>query len=171
MLVLAAGLVAVSVHAAAGSGQPACASLRLRTGPGWPEKTGQHSATFVVTNTSAERCAFDGYPRIELLDRRSRVLRFTYRRGGDQMITSQPPRRVIAQPSGRVYFAVNKYRCDVRSTALASAIKVQLPGSATWRRLALPAYPVLDFCGSAAPSGVVSISPFVASLPDAAAGP
>lgn len=171
MIVLALGVAAVTVHAAAGSGRSGCSWLRLRTGPGWSEKTGQHSATFVVTNASARSCVIRGYPRIALLDRRGRVLDFTYHRGGDQMITARRPRRVAVKAGGRVYFAINKYRCDVRYTALATAISVQLPGSASALRLNAPAAPVLDFCGSAAPSGLVSVSPVVAALPDAAARP
>jgi hypothetical protein len=174
MLLLAVGVAAsaaVGLHAAAGSARVACEPLRLGSGPGWSEKTGQHSATFVVTNASGRRCTFDGYPRVVLLDRGGRVLHFTFHRGGDQMITARLPRPVVVKPGGRVYFAINKYRCDVRSKALATAIKVQLPGSPTWLRLALPAYPLLDFCGSAAPSGLVTISPVVAALQDAAARP
>ena len=174
MLALLAGFAAwggIGLHSAIGSGGTACSPLRLGAGSGWSEKTGQHSATFVVTNASARSCTFRGYPRIVLLDRRGRVLRFTYHRGGDQMITARPPLRVVVKPAGRVYFAINKYRCDVRYTALATAIRVQLPGSSTWLRLDAPAAPVLDFCGPAAPSGIVSISPVVATLPDAAAAP
>ena len=174
MLTLLAGFAAcggIGLHSAIGSGGTACSPLRLGAGSGWSEKTGQHSTTFVVRNASRRRCTFDGYPRVVLLDRHGRVLHFTYHHGGDQMITARPPHRVVVEPGGRVYFAINKYRCDVRYTALATAIRVQLPGSSTWLRLDAPAAPVLDFCGPSAPSGIVSISPVVASLPGAAAGP
>jgi hypothetical protein len=170
MLAVAVGVAAVSVHAAAGSSRSECSPLQLRAAPGWSEKTGQHSATFVVTNGSGARCTFDGYPRVVLLDAHGRVLHFRYHRGGDQMITSRPPRRVVVTRGGHVYFAVNKYRCDVRATARAAAIRAGLPGSSTWHRLALPAHSALDFCGAAAPSGIVSVSPVVSSLRDAAAG-
>jgi uncharacterized protein DUF4232 len=174
VLVLVAGVAAsavVGLHGAIGSGTTACAPLRLGPGSAWSEKTGQHSASFVVTNASAARCTFTGYPRIELLGRRGRALRFTYHDGGDQMITARPPRRIVARPGGRVYFAINKYRCDLRSQALARVIRVQLPGSTAWLRLGLPSWIGLEFCGSGPPSGIVSVSPIVRFPRDAAAGP
>jgi hypothetical protein len=159
----------VGVQAAQPKRVVGCSPLRLSRGFGWSEPTGQASATFVVTNTSGRSCAFDGYPTIVLVDGSGRALRFTYHDGGDQMITSNRPRRVVVRRGGRLFFAINKYRCDFHETAVARAIRVQLPGSSTWLRIRLQRYPVMGYCGGGAPSGIVSVSPLVASLHAAAA--
>jgi hypothetical protein len=168
-----AGSIAVAVAAkavaqtAAASG---CAPLSLSSGPLWSEQTGQHTATFVLTNRSHHTCAFDGYPRVQLLDSHHRLLRFRYSHAGDQMITRTRPRRVVVRAGGRVFFALNKYRCDIEATAIARFIGVRLPGQASWLSVRLPAYPLLDYCLEK-PSLVVTVSPLVRSLGAASATP
>ena len=75
------------VGAAQGAHQSTCA-WRLSNGPLWSEKTGQHTATFVVRNRSSANCVLRGYPHVELLDGRGHVLLFTYAYRGDQMISA-----------------------------------------------------------------------------------
>jgi hypothetical protein len=145
-----------------------CAQTRIAQGSLWSEKTGQHTATFVVTNLSDQACALDGYPRVQLLDAQGRLLRFRYHRGGDQMIAADPPHRVVLPPAGRAFFAVNKYRCDLRATATARTILVRLPGAAAWLRLRLRSYPRLDYC-SERPSLTVTVSPVRVTLAAVAA--
>ena len=154
---------------AAGSAHPlsalTCRSSSFRIGPGAEvsEKTGQHTATFVLTNTGAS-CSVEGYPTIVLLDAAGRTLAFSYHHGGDQMITSKPPRRVAVAGRGRAYFAFNKYRCDIRASAVARVVLVSLPGSSGRVRLRLQRYPIIDFCRGEPPSRIISVSPIVARL-------
>lgn len=165
-LIAVAATFAASVSAhAPGS---ICGPLELAPGKLVSEKTGQHTATFVVMNRSRHSCVFKGYPRVELRDERGRVLRFRYHDGGDQMITGRPPQRVTAGPGRRVFFALNKYRCDLRATAIARSVRVLLPGQSTWLRLRLPAYPLLDYCREK-PSLIVSVSPVTTTLAATAA--
>lgn len=148
-LVCSGSLAALLVATPAGrtSDTRSCSpELGLSSGTLWSEKTGQHTATFVLTNRSQRVCVLDGYPHVQLLDQRHRLLRFRHSHAGDQMITSRPPQRIGVRPGGRVFFALNKYRCDIKSTAIARFIRVQLPGQAKWLSLRLPAYPLLDYC-------------------------
>jgi len=161
-----AGAVALlfGVEAAQPTTVSGCSPLRLSFGPAWSEATGQETSTFVFKNLSGRRCSFDGYPKIAFLDGRGRVLGFTYYHGGDQMITTDPPHLVVVANGGRLFFAINKLRCDVRETAIARTIRIKLPGNSTW--LAIPLR--LGYCGGGEPSGVISVSPVVASMNAAA---
>jgi hypothetical protein len=168
LLSLPVALAAGSAHALS---TVTCQSSSFRLGPSAEasEKTGQHTATFALTNTSAAGCTTRGYPTIVLLDAGGRSLRFTYHDGGDQMISPQPPRRVTVAPGGKAYFAFNKYRCDIRATAVARFVLVSLPGSSSRLRLGLQRYPIIDFC-SERPSRIVSVSPIVSRLGSAFLG-
>jgi hypothetical protein len=173
VVLICAGSIAALVAAtsvARTSSASSCAPLSLASGPPWSEKTGQHTATFVLTNRSQHACVLDGYPRVQLLDPHGQLLRFRYSHAGDQMITSRPPHRLVVQPGGRVFFAVNKYRCDIKATAGARLIRVQLPGQSAWLKLRLPLYPSLDYCAEK-PSLIVTVSPLVESLGKATATP
>jgi hypothetical protein len=168
-------LLSMPIALAVGSAHPlstaACRTTAFRLGPSGEvsEKTGQHTATFALTNTGA-RCSVDGYPTIVLLDAAGRMLAFRYHDGGDQMITSNPPRRVSVPRHGKAYFALNKYRCDIRATAVARSVRVTLPGSNGRLSLDLRRSPIIDFC-SEPPSRLVSVSPIVAKLASAFLGP
>jgi Protein of unknown function (DUF4232) len=165
---IAAFVAATSVEGT--SSASSCAPLSLFSGPLWSEETGQHTATFVLTNRSQHACVFDGYPLVRLLDPHRRLLRFRYSHAGDQMITSRPPHRLVVQRRGRVFFALNKYRCDIRATAGARFIRVQLPGQSAWLQLRLSLYPSLDYCAEK-PSLIVTVSPLVESLAKATGTP
>src|SRR5439155_12337573 len=99
-------LLSLPFALAVGPAQPpsagTCKSSSFRLGPSAEvsEKTGQPTATFVLTNAGAA-CAVEGYPTIVLLDAAGRRLRFTYRHSGDQMITTKPPRRVAVAARGK----------------------------------------------------------------------
>ena len=138
-------------------------------GPPWSEATGQHTAAIVVRNGSASPCSLDGYPRLELRDSSGRVLAFRFSHAGDQMVTSARPRRVTVRGGGRAFFVLNKYRCDIRSSAAARFLRVLLPGSRQWLRLRLPRYPILDYCAAERVSLKVAVSPVVSALREAGA--
>jgi len=148
-----------------------CADSSLRPAPATTalsEKTGQNTAVFTLRNTGPA-CTLEGYPTIVLTDGLGGTLAFTYRHGGDQMITSRPPGLVTVPSHGTAYFAINKYRCDVRASAVARVVHVTLPGSSGHLSLRLGHYPIIDFCREA-PSRIVSVSPIVAKLASAFLG-
>jgi Protein of unknown function (DUF4232) len=165
------GGVAFGVVGATQGAHPSACVWRLSNGPLWSEKTGQHTATFVVRNRSSASCVLRGYPRVELLDGHGRMLPFTYAHRGDQMISAAPARRVRVRAGRAAYFAANKYRCDTRTRAVARLVRVTVPGSTASLTIRLGRYPIMDFCGRGAPSGIVTVSPIVASLAAAAARP
>jgi hypothetical protein len=109
-----------------------------------------------------------GYPRIRLFDRRGRRVAFTYSHRGDQMITARRPKPVSVRGHGSVYFAINKYRCDIRAADTARVMRVLLPGARRWLQLRLPRYPIIDYCPGEKPSTTIAVSPLVKALADAA---
>jgi hypothetical protein len=141
----------------------ACSGVgwHLHAGELWSEATGQHTATIAVAN-AGPACTLDGYPRIVLLDARRRPLAFRYTHRGDQMITEARPQPVRVAHGGTVYFAFNKYRCDIGSLATARFVRVLLPGSRRWLELRMSRYPIIDYCREAI-SLRVAVSPIVAT--------
>jgi hypothetical protein len=158
---LAAALVSSSAAHTSTAGS--CA-FRLVAGPPWSEATGQHTLTLVLRNTATASCHVNGYPRVTLRTAGGRKLGFVYRDGGDQMLTHNPPHWVAVDERGSVFFAINKYRCDVRATAVARLAQVELPGSPSVISVRLPHYPVLDYCPAQAAGIGVDVSPIEPSL-------
>jgi hypothetical protein len=149
----------------------ACAGSSVRLAPATTalsEKTGQHTAAFALRNTGPA-CTLEGYPTVVLTDGAGRTLPFRYHRGGDQMITFKPPGLVTLPSQGTAYFAINKYRCDIRASAVARVVHVTLPGASGRVSLRLHRYPIIDFCNEA-PSRIVSVSPIVTKLASAFLG-
>jgi hypothetical protein len=147
----------------------AVSALRFQPGPLWSEETGQHTGTIVVINLSRERCSLDGYPTLTVLDARHRVLAFRIGHRGDQVIAAESPREVLLQVVGRAYFVFNKYRCDIRSTAVARYLRVSLrPSAGDSQLVRLAGYPIIDFCPGELASTTIAVSPFVSRLGQAA---
>jgi Protein of unknown function (DUF4232) len=142
---------------------------RLTLGPLTSEATGQHTAAFVLTNPTKVACTLLGYPKIVLLDGRGGRLAFTYSHDGDQMITKHRPKAVRISAGGSAYFAFNKYRCDIRASAIARVTRVLLPGSHRWLQIRLHRYPIIDYCPAELPSRTIAVSPIVKTLREAAA--
>jgi hypothetical protein len=131
--------------------------LTLSPGQGWSEATGQHTLTFVLTNRGPTSCPLVGYPRVQFRDRRG-TLPFVYHHGGDQMLTSKPPRLVRLAPGSRAYVAVNKYRCDLGDVREPARVVLTPPGRR--RALTLPvAGSFFGWCGPGDPGSLVSVTP------------
>jgi Protein of unknown function (DUF4232) len=96
--------------------------LRLTVGPRVSEATEQNTLLLMLTNVSAAGCDLQGYPGIALFGSNNALLPFTYRRGGDQMLTSAPPMLVPLRPGASAYLGINKPTCIAyeRHGALAS---------------------------------------------------
>jgi hypothetical protein len=149
----------------------AAGGWRLRANGLWSEPTGQHTAPFRVIRVGARPCTLRGYPSIVLLDARGRRLDFRYSHRGDLVISAHPPRPVHVSGNGAAYFMLNKYRCDIRSVALARWLRVGLPGVRGRLVLRLPPSPLLDFCPRELPSTTIAVSPIVARPIQAVAQP
>jgi Protein of unknown function (DUF4232) len=166
LVVVAALLAASAVAASAGvTGQQkgrACSlsGMRLRIGESVSEKTGaQATLPLVLTSRAATPCVLHGYPSITLYDRYGRVLRFTYRRNGDEMITGALPKPVSMQRGISAYFGLNKTGCQVYTTRSARTLRIALPGAGETKTLRLQHYPILNYCGQGF-FGRVAVSPF-----------
>jgi len=166
------GLVqaAAAPRARAGAGSvpvSACrpGQLAMSNGPKVSEATQQETRMFVVRNVSIRRCGLDGYPVVTLFTSRGSVVSFTYRDGGDQMLTGAKPHLIVLAPGGRGYFAINKNFCTLLSNETASYVAafppVQLIRIAT----------SVDHCSPSDPSGhVIDISPFEKTVRTVLAG-
>ena len=138
-----------------------CAPAQLqliRQGP-VSEATQQLTWVIGLRNTAATGCGLDGYPRIELLDSRGVLLRYGFRAGGDQMLTSAPPAPVWLRAGGTAYFGINKNACVVRDIDQAAVIRVIPPGSRSALTLQAPSQRFMDYCGRGVVGSVVDISP------------
>ena len=125
------------------------------------EATGQHSLGLNLTNTSGATCHIIGYPGISFTDAYGATLPFTYRRGGDQMVTSSLPQNVNLPPGSVVYVLINKYRCDLGDKDLATTLHFIVPNTTASLMLSLsePDQPGIAYCGPGDPGSVVDISP------------
>ena len=142
-----------------GSGPCTAGVLRARPGPAVPEATGQHTLDVSLTNMSASTCVLEGYPVVELLDAQGRTLDFRYSHRGDQMTTSAKPSPVYLPPKGQAWVRINKYRCDIAATDLASSVVLELLHHGASVRMAKSHYPIFDYCQEAA-SLTAAVSPF-----------
>ena len=141
--------------------------MRVTIGPLVSEKTEQHTATVLLTNTGVAACVLDGYPTIALFDAADRRIPFAYTHGGDQMITAAHPARVTIKVGHSAVFAFNKNDSLCRTTRRARTLRVTLPDAGTSRSVRLPRYPILDYCSGSDPGRHITVSPIEARLPDA----
>jgi hypothetical protein len=152
--------------------EPRCQSsaLQLAVGDRISEATGQHSLSLTLTNQSSTPCYLFGYPKLTLLDSSGGELPFDYRTGGDQMVTSHPPTRVVVSPGRFAYVTINKYRCDVGDRGMPTTVQLIPPGDTLPLQLALPPSALdLGYCGPSDPGTLVSVSPVGSTFPDTVA--
>src|SRR5271154_1240897 len=138
--------------------------LRLSTGPRMSEATQQNTLLLLLTNVSGARCSLQGYPDIALSASTGTPLPFTYRRGGDQMLTSAPPTGLWLRPGAVAYLALKKQTGIVRQTVIAQRIRVIPPGDRQPLTARLPRYPMLGYCGPGDPGHVIDITPAEPSI-------
>jgi hypothetical protein len=151
----------VSIGAADVPGSRPCtaAALRARPKPGVSEETGQNTLDVSFTNISPSTCVLDGYPVVKLLDAHGRTLGFGYSHRGDQMTTSARPSPVYLPPKGQAWARINKYRCDIATTDVASTVVFYPPHHGGSVSMTKSEYPVFDYCQEPA-SLTVAVSPF-----------
>src|SRR5205823_1426869 len=111
-------------------------------------------------------CMLDGYPAVRLYDSAG-AIPFVIRHGGDQVVTSRRPTRVLVKAGGAAYLVLNHYRCDftVRRTAkrvfvgLAGASRAQSASVAITNPLRRP-----NYCGRGDPGSTLTVSPLEPTL-------
>ena len=86
--------------------------------------TQQNTLALALRNISGTGCYLRGYPGIALADSQGARLAFTYRRRGDQMLTSRPPSLVQLPPGSVAYLAINKNTCVAHVSLTAASIQV-----------------------------------------------
>jgi hypothetical protein len=146
-------------------------------GPYVSEATGQHTLALRLENRGSVTCVLDGYPRVQLSDAKG-VIPFVMKRGGDQMISSDPPKPFNVAPRGRALVVINKYRCDsgalrgTREIRISSDTQASGSVSITFEHphsVPMP-YRIPDYCGRRDPGSTLTVSPFVGTLRAALGG-
>ncbi|MCW2966105.1 MAG: hypothetical protein JWO17_3357 [Actinomycetia bacterium] len=146
-------------------------------GPYVSEATGQHTLALRLKNKGSVTCVLDGYPRVGLYDSNG-VIPFVVKRGGDQMISSDPPKAFKIPRDGRAFVVINKYRCDsgglrgTRQIRISSDTRASESASITFedpRKVPMP-YRIPDYCGRGDPGSTLTVSPFVGTLRAALGG-
>jgi hypothetical protein len=142
---------------------PACAptQLILEYAGEVSEPTGQHSLGLDLLNRTGTTCHLIGYPGVSLYDSANQLLPLTYRRGGDQLVTSATPQNVNLPGGSRAYVLVNQYRCDLGPKDTASVLRLIPPNTTGTLDLDLgqDQVPNLAYCGTGDPGSVLDISP------------
>jgi Protein of unknown function (DUF4232) len=130
----------------------------IRTGPAVSEKTGQHTLILRLMNRGRGACVLNGYPRIRAYDKAG-LVPFVIRHGGDQMITSRPPRRIVVRPRRAAFVALNHYRCDRGDVRVATRLRID---EVVLRLRGL--YQTIEYCGRGDPGSTLAVSPFEPTL-------
>jgi hypothetical protein len=123
------------------------------------EATQQLTWVIGLRNTAAAGCGLDGYPSIALLGSHGTQLRYGFRAGGDQMLTSAVPALVWLLSGGTASFGINKDACIVQDMDLATVIRVIPPGARSALTLSAPSQRIMDYCGRGVAGSVVDITP------------
>jgi Protein of unknown function (DUF4232) len=140
------------------------AELALALGPNISPPTGQHPLSVRLINRGRSACLLFGYPTIELRDRAG-TIPFLIRHGGDQVVTSRRPARVLVRVGRAAFVVLNKYRCDLGDIRSARTLYLGLPDRPKTGRgsVAIPRG-WIQYCGKGDPGSNVSVSPFEPTL-------
>jgi hypothetical protein len=166
-LVLSAGVAGGNSHGASVSPSPCRLSqFAVQLGPLVSEATGQHTITLRLVNRGRHACVLDGYPRTQAHDATG-LIPFAVRHGGDQMVTARRPRRLVVDPRGSAFVAINHYRCDLGDLRRATTLRIG-NGRATRPAMGVikmtDQYQRLDYCGRGDPGSTLAVSPFEPTL-------
>jgi hypothetical protein len=140
--------------------------LALALGPEISEATGQHTLALRLTNRGRANCVLDGYPRVTLRDHAGQIP-FSISHGGDQMITSRRPARVVVRPRGLAIVVLNQYRCDRGGLRAADVVSIGLADATRAPTSSITIsdpYRKPNYCGRGDPGSTLTVSPFEPSL-------
>jgi hypothetical protein len=118
----------------------------------------------MIHNISPGACDLDGYPQSVLVDARMAPLPFSYRQGGDVMLTRAYPRIVTLPAGGAAYLALNKNTCVAGERRMAAFISLTPPGEDQALTLRLGRYPILGYCGPGDPGHTIDLTPIEANF-------
>jgi hypothetical protein len=140
---------------------PGCApsQLSLKFGGDVSEKTEQNSIGLTLTNISTETCHLIGYPGIVFVDAVGDDLPLIYLRGGDQMVTYQPPKVVDLPPASISYVLLNQNACVGRQVDVATGLRLVPPNTSGTLTLPATAFPSVNSCVLGDPGNTLTISP------------
>ena len=152
----------------------------VSVGPYVSEATGQHTLALRLLNRGSVTCVLDGYPRVTLYDPGG-AIPFVVRTGGDQMISSEPPKPMKIPSGGHAFVVMNKYRCDrgaapgsrgTRRITISTGPRAAESASIIFEnRRAIPMpYRIPDYCGKGDPGSTLTVSPFVGTVAAALRG-
>ena len=140
--------------------------LTVTFGPDISAATGQHPLSVRLTNHGRGACVVEDYPAIWLSDRAGTVP-FVIRHGGDQMVTSSRPTRVLVRPDHSAFVLLNHYRCDRGDVRIARKLRLGLPNatrSASTELAIRRPLARISYCGKGDPGSTLSVSPFEPSV-------
>jgi hypothetical protein len=171
VVVVLAALLPAGASSAHEAGVSLCKAtqLALTMGPAVSAATGQNPFAVRLTNRGRDACVLNGYPVVSFSDRRGALpldVRQGGGHGGDQQVTRRSPRRVLIRPGHAAYVILNKYRCDLGTSRVATGMQLALPGSSrpvgsvSLRSLGAG----FGYCKRVSTFNVVSVSPFVPSI-------
>ena len=171
VVVILAALVPAGASSAHEAGVSLCrpVQLALTIGPPVSAATGQNPFSVRLTNRSRDACVLSGYPVVSFRDQHGAlplVVRQGGGHGGDQQVTRRSPRRVLIRPGRSAYVILNKYRCDLGTSRLATGMQLALRGnSRPFGSVSLRSIGArFGYCERVPTFNVVSVSPFVPSI-------
>lgn len=142
---------------------PGCASgLRLVASPLAGASLGRDTELFRLRNGSWSTCRVSGYPTLALHGSTGALLPFSYRDGGDQVLTDARPAWVTLAPGAVAYVAIDKSRCGGSGADTVRSVDMTLPGGGRSLMVRLSGV-VFDFCPHEHAGQVVAVSPVVAT--------
>jgi Protein of unknown function (DUF4232) len=138
----------------------------LGIGPRISEATGQDTTALRLVNRKVATCFLRGYPNVTAYDRQG-MIPFLVRHGGDQMITSRPPTRVVVRRNRAAFVLLNHYRCDLGDQRTPTSVRITLAGRTSTESASLKltvANSRLRYCGKGDPGSILTVSPFEPTL-------
>ena len=138
----------------------------LEAGPLVSEKTGQNTLALRLVNRKVATCFLRAYPNVIAYDRHG-MIPFHVRHGGDQMLTSRPPPRVVVRRSRSAFVLLNHYRCDLRAPRTATMVRISLAGITSKESASVKlavANSRLRYCGKGDPGSTLTVSPFETTI-------
>jgi hypothetical protein len=148
------------------------ADFTVGIGPRISEATGQNTLALRLVNRRVATCFLRGYPNIAAYDRQG-MIPFLVRHGGDQMVTSRPPTRVIVRRNRAAFVLLNHYRCDLGDRRTPTSVRIRLAGATSTESASVKltvANGRLAYCGKGDPGSILTVSAFEPTIRAALGG-
>jgi hypothetical protein len=126
----------------------------------------QSTRSLTLRNETKASCFLTGYPTVALFGATGQELPFHYIQGGDEMITSHRPVRVVLRPASLAYVTFNQTGCGGNDKALVTSASITLPADIGALHLKLRLYPILAYCGPGNIDSTIHVAPVEPTLND-----